>query len=130
MKKIISNISILFLWAAWILLTAHSVIPHDHHSQDSFGRSETSCPGSGGDSDHNSKFPGHCYALNDLTAEKAQVFSFFMNFSCNDFIREDVSEIATSELYLHSCKILELPEHLPVSHLLELSPFRAPPVIS
>ena len=130
MRKVISKIPVLFLWAAWILLTAHSVIPHDHHSSESYGKSETSCPAPDHETDNHSKIPGHCHALNDLTSEKVQVFSFLSNFISIDFIQEDVSEIKTSELYLHSCKILYLPEHLPVSHLLEHSPFRAPPVLS
>lgn len=130
MKRIVTKISICFLWMGWLMLTAHSVIPHDHHSPDLSGSSENSCPSSDHESDHHSKLPGHCYALNDLTSEKAPVFTFFLNFSSVDFIKEDISEIKTSELYLHSYKILELPEHLLVSHLLELSPFRAPPVLS
>ena len=130
MKKINSKISVLFLWAAWILLTAHSVIPHDHHSPDSFGRREVSCPASGHESDHHTKFPGHCHALNDLASEKALIYTFFFNFRYVYFLREDITETNTSELYLQSYNILVLPEHLPVSHLLELSPFRAPPVIS
>jgi hypothetical protein len=130
MKKVISKIPVLFLWAAWILLTAHSVIPHDHHSPESSGRTETSCPARGHETDHHSKIPGHCHALNVLTSEKVQAYSFLINFRCNDFIQEDVLQIKTSGLYLHSCKILYLPEHLPVSHLHELSPFRAPPVLS
>jgi hypothetical protein len=130
MKKVISKKSVLFLWAAWLLLTAHSIIPHDHHSQESFGAIENSCPASDHQSDHNSKFPGHCHALNDLTSEKALVYSFWGSLRYIDFIANDNASAANLESYLHSFILIELPEHLPVSHLLELSPFRAPPVLS
>jgi hypothetical protein len=129
MKKVSSKTSVLFLWAAWLLLTAHSIIPHDHHSQESFGAIENSCLASGHQSDHNSKFPGHCHALNDLTSEKAIVYSFPGNIRFINFMATENARLLTFESYLNSFIIIELPEHLPVSHLLELSPFRAPPVL-
>jgi hypothetical protein len=130
MKKNNSKIPVIFLWIAWLLLTAHSVIPHDHHSNELQGASEASCPVSGHEAGHHSKLPGHCHALNDLTSEKAIVFSFPGNLFCVDFIVPDNESLINYEAYLHSYIIIELPEHLPVSHLLELSPFRAPPVLS
>jgi hypothetical protein len=130
MKKVTSKIPVLFLWAAWIVLTAHSIIPHDHHFQESSGSLENSCPASDHQSDHHSKFPTHCQALNDLTSEKAIIYFFPGSITSIDFIAADNSSVADFESYLHSCTIIELPEHLPVSHLLELSPFRAPPVLS
>jgi hypothetical protein len=130
MKKVTSKTAVLFLWAAWLLLTAHSIIPHDHHSLESFGSIENSCPASQNNSDHHSKFPSHCHALNDLTSEKAVIYFFPVNISSVDFVAADIKSVVDFESYLHSCTIIDLPEHLPVSHLLELSPFRAPPVLS
>jgi hypothetical protein len=128
-NKVFKNMGVFALWLAGLVIMAHLFIPHDHHSPESFGSREVSCPASGHESDNHSRFPGHCHALNDLASEKALIYTFFFNFRYVYFLREEIAPTNTSELYLHSYNILVLPEHLPVSHLLELSPFRAPPVL-
>lgn len=61
---------VFLFWLAGLTLSAHLIIPHDHHNSDSFSRQESNCPVS---DDHHGKhkgFPVHCHAFNDLATEK------------------------------------------------------------
>jgi len=130
MNKAIKNIHIFFLWLACLVITAHLIIPHDHHLADSFTSNDDSCPVSNGKTDHTSGFPVHCHALNDLTSEKATTFYFTNNIQNNDIVIRSIIDPFAFEFQFHIIPIIELREPFPDHYLLELSQFRAPPSIS
>ena len=74
MRALKANLRICSLLLAGFVFSAHLVIPHDHHINDSVSNSGISC----GDSHENAKkhhgFPTHCHAFNDLLAEKIHAF--------------------------------------------------------
>ena len=72
MKGIFRYSSSLFLWLAGLALVAHLIIPHDHHTIDSFASEDKTCPVENNHhGDNHRGSPIHCHAFNDLAAEKA-----------------------------------------------------------
>ncbi|MCX6320220.1 MAG: hypothetical protein NTX93_00220 [Bacteroidia bacterium] len=130
MHKIIKNIPAFFLLLAGLVITAHLIIPHDHHLADSFTTKEDSCPVSNGKSGHSSGFPIHCHAFNDLTSEKATAYYFICNIQNNDILISSFFDSLAFELQFHIIPIIDLRESFPDHYLLELSQFRAPPSLS
>jgi hypothetical protein len=123
MRKIIKYIPVSFVWIAWLILTAHLIIPHDHHLTESV----ISCPVSDNKSDHHSGFPIHCNAFNDLTSEKARPYSVTQVIQLNTFTFISSSIVITFESQLHYIKAFYSQIHIPDSFTLELSLLRAPP---
>lgn len=130
MSKIFKNISVFSLWLAWLVITAHLIIPHDHHLADSFTSKDDSCPVSNGKTDHSSGFPIHCHAFNDLNSEKAITYFFTCNIQYNDIVISSFFDPLAFELQFHYIPIIDLRESFPDPYLLELSQFRAPPSLS
>jgi hypothetical protein len=128
MSKVFKNLSIFSLWLACLVITAHVIIPHDHHSADSSAAKEDSCPASNGKPDHSSGFPVHCHALNDLTSEKTIIYYFARNIQNNDVLISIFFD--PFELQFHYIPIIDFRESFPDPYLLELSQFRAPPSFS
>jgi hypothetical protein len=104
------------------------IIPHDHHQADSDICQEESSPLRGKVNSHHPLFPHHCHAFNDMSAEKAAVYTPIKLVSSSEMIpgclinTEDTyisssfsRTIDTSELYVTAC-------------LQEQSSLRAPPV--
>jgi hypothetical protein len=127
MRKIFRNISVLFIWLAWLVITAHLIIPHDHHSADSFATNQNSCATSHGKEDHHPGFPIHCHAFNDLASEKARPYIIknvqnsvigFCSFSYSSVFESNFPWI----------KITDFQKFLPDSYLLAFTPLRAPPL--
>jgi len=130
-SKVLKNIAVFSLWLAGLVIMAHLMIPHDHHSDCSVFSKENECHA------ENTKlpvktpfFPIHCNALNDLTFEKASVI-FVVH---NDLVTCDLftvsffdSVVATMDL--PGIKIKDFPKPLLETDFLRLSPFRAPPSI-
>jgi len=130
MRKIIKNIPVFFLWLAWLVIIAHSIIPHDHQFADSFTAKEDACPVSNGKTGHNSGFPIHCHAFNDLTSEKALTYFFSENIRYNDISISSFFDPFAFELQFLCTTIIDIRKPFPDSHLLDLSPLRAPPSLS
>jgi hypothetical protein len=63
---------VVFLWVAGLTLSAHMLLPHDHHISDIYSHQDESCPVSDENSSHKPAFPVHCHAFNNLTSEKAR----------------------------------------------------------
>jgi len=130
MSKIIKNIPVFFLWLAWLVITAHVIIPHDHHSADSFTAKEDACPFSNGKTGQSSGFPIHCHAFNDLASEKASTYFLTENIRYNDVSISGFPDALTFELQVSCITIIDLQKPFTDSHLLELSPLRAPPSLT
>lgn len=129
MRKIIKNIPVYFLWTAWLVMTAHLMIPHDHHLSDSEATKDGSCPYSHSHEaeKHNSGFPFHCHAFNNITSEKAITFLLTVDLQSVDFVFGDVYD--SHHLTLSSSKMVFSDFRKPLldSEILELSALRAPP---
>ena len=115
------------MWLAWLFITAHLIIPHDHHLSNSFTAKEGTCPVSNGKTGHGSGFPMHCQALNDLTSLKATTCLFpekirVKNIAINSFFDQFVFEFLFSD-----SSLTDFCESFSGSNLLELSSLRAPP---
>jgi len=130
-SKVLKNIAIFSIWLAGLVIIAHLMIPHDHHSDCSVFSKENQCHAD------NTKlpvkvpvFPIHCHALNDLTFDKTNVtFVIYNNFPSSDLFLFSFFEkaIANSEICL--IRINDFHSPLIVTEFLRLSPFRAPPTI-
>ena len=127
MSKVFKIIPVFSLWLACLVITAHLIIPHDHHIADSFSSMDDSCPVSNEKTDHTSGFPVHCHAFNDLTSEKATTYYLTCDIQNNDIVISSIFDPFAFELQFHIISIIELRDSFPDPYLLELSQFRAPP---
>jgi len=128
-SKVLKNIAVFSLWLAGLVIMAHLMIPHDHHSDCSVFSKENECHA------ENTKlpvktpvFPIHCHALNDLTFEKASVIIAVHNdFVTCDLFTVSFFDSAISNFDLPGIKIKVFTKPILETDFLRLSPFRAPP---
>jgi hypothetical protein len=128
MSKINRNISVFSLWLAWMVFTAHLIIPHDHHLADSFTTKEDICPGSNGKTGHKSGFPIHCHAFNDLVSEKVVKYVLNRNIQFSDISVCSFSD--GFELQNFCITFFDLRKTFQDSQYLKLSALRGPPSLS
>lgn len=126
-KRIFKYISGTFLWLAWLVINAHLMIPHDHHSSDIFGSKEDTCPVTDNKPVHNHGFPLHCHAFNDLTAEKFVKFIVSKNIQSDYLSIAGFSDVVKFQGYLAT--VSDSGQSFRESHFLDLSPLRAPPYL-
>jgi hypothetical protein len=131
-RRVFKHIAVFSLWLAGLVIIAHLMIPHDHHSDDAVFNKENHYHA------ENTKlpvkapiFPIHCHALNDLTIEKAS----HLFFSYNDFPTCDLFTLCFFESVVPksvSSYIQTRDFQNPVieTDFLRLSPFRAPPALA
>jgi hypothetical protein len=126
-SKIFKYISVLLLWVAGLSLSAHLIIPHDHHSVDTIIDQDEKCPASNHGSDNHQGFPLHCHAFNDLTSERSRPLQIsdnvkfcFVTFS----ILTDTSSVISPGL---SVSLKEFSKPFFDSYILKFSSLRAPP---
>lgn len=127
MSKFIKSIPISLLWLSWIVFTAHLVFPHDHHLTDSFTTKEDSCPVSKGNTGHQSGFPVHCHAFNDLVSEKAITYVISKYIHSDKISTGCYPDALTFNFPISGIPITDKPVPVPVSYMLGLSTLRAPP---
>ncbi len=127
MSKIRKNISVLFLSLAWLVMSAHMIIPHDHHLPGSFTGRDQSCPVSNGKSGHHPGFPVHCHAFNDLSAEKASSYVLRDNLQIGSIIFKSFHDTFDYEQKVTSIRIFDKQKPFPDFYLIEYSSLRAPP---
>ena len=128
MSKSVRIISGVCLWFAWLVLTAHLMIPHDHHLMESFTGQEESCPASTDNTHHHSGIPVHCHAFNDLASEKAITFVLNDNIQSDNVSFNNYSDPFLFDFQLSFITIHDIRKPFPDPSLLELSALRAPPV--
>lgn len=127
MRKILRYTSLFFLWLAGLALSAHLLLPHDHHIAAPFPDQEKNCPASNDESGHKSGFPLHCYAFNDLVSERIRPFHIY---KIVQFNIPAISTLADTNVILHSSRISLNCFSVPIfdSFALDFSLLRAPPV--
>lgn len=128
-SRIIKNISVCFLWVAIVAINAHMVIPHDHHDIESTASQESNCPASDNNSDHQSGFPVHCHACNDLASEKALIVVVFRNIECKYFLTTGLFDLTSLKLQTTRINFFEFTRLPFKSYIPDLSLLRAPPYL-
>jgi len=128
MRKIIKHIPGFFLWIAWLVITAHLIIPHDHHSSDLSGNKEDACPVTDGRSGHNHGLPVHCHAFNDLAADKVIKYIPGKNIQSHDISLGGFYKIPDFQSFYLT--ITEQYSAYASNPCLEFYALRAPPAIS
>ncbi|MEI6048401.1 MAG: hypothetical protein WCS03_05845 [Bacteroidota bacterium] len=129
MSKFLKNLQIYLLWLAWLVLTAHLIIPHDHHLAESVTGQEDLCPVSNTGTGHHPGFPVHCHAFNDLASEKATTFVLRDNTKDSNLSFSKFTDVFVFDLQAPPVTVLDFREPFPDSYLLELSLLRAPPFV-
>jgi hypothetical protein len=126
MNKFVKCVSAFFLWLAALALSAHLIIPHDHHLADTFLSQDENCPAS----DHHSGLPLHCHAFNDLTSERSRQFQYTDNihFRFNTF--STLNDAHSSFLQVSYITLEEFSKPFLESSILKYSLLRAPPGIA
>jgi hypothetical protein len=91
MKRILKYLQFFLFWLSGITLSAHLIIPHDHHISDTGTKQESNCPVNDDHHDKHKGFPAHCHFFNDLATEKESKHIFFnilqadvLDFSCDN----------------------------------------------
>jgi hypothetical protein len=130
MKNYVKKISVIFLWIACLILFAHQLIPHDHHSENSFSDDKVECLShqSSHGNHHHSGFPMHCHSLNDLTFEKrTSVIPFSIELHVFYFLASETINLRVSEEYNRPFWFILQNEFSSTSIFLTTSSLRAPP---
>lgn len=127
MSKALKNIAVFSLWLAGLVIIAHLMIPHDHHSDCSVFNEENECHAT--NTDHPAPaFPIHCHALNDLTFEKASpTIVVYNDFPTCDLFTMRFFDSVISKSALSGIKIKDSQNPVIETDILCLSPFRGPP---
>jgi hypothetical protein len=125
MRKTFKFLPVFFMLLAWMIITAHQIIPHDHHLGEPTAEKEHSCPATDNRQDHHNGFPMHCHAFNDLTSEKVVKFILanyihFTLLSSGGFFYAFQPESITVTFMANE-------PDLPAYHFLRVSSLRAPP---
>jgi hypothetical protein len=116
------------LWFALIIILAHQIIPHDHHSTDLYGDKEEGCPVSHEMPVHKNGLPVHCHAFNDLTAEETIKVVPALMVNSNDFNLSNKLEIPYNQVLIITITDDHTLSVFP--QFLEVNSFRAPPANS
>lgn len=130
MSRNSKNIAVYSLWIVGVIIIAHLLIPHDHHSDCSVFNNHELCQNNIFDH-HPLKshgFPIHCHSLNDLTLEKiATVLPVCngiqsINLFIPGFVNQDIPDSPLSEI-----RIKDFHKPLLDTYFLRFAPLRAPP---
>lgn len=70
-NRIFKSLRHIFLLFAGVVIISHLIIPHDHHFSIQNNSLKDSCQMPDEKSGRHPLLPAHCYAFNDLTAEKS-----------------------------------------------------------
>jgi hypothetical protein len=127
MIKILKNIPAFFLLVAGLAICAHLIIPHDHHLSDAYSYQVDKCPASNGKTSHNSGFPVHCHAFNDLASEKATSYVLTKIIQSKNISNDFLPDSFSFELSVSIITIFDIRERFSDSYFVQLSPLRAPP---
>lgn len=132
MSKVFKNIAVFPLWLAGLVIIAHLVIPHDHHSDCSASNKENECHADNtGNPVKPSGFPLHCHALNDLTFERTSSNFVVCNNvpACDLFILSFI-ESSTLSTSFACIRIKDFQKSFTETDLCHFPSLRAPPLVS
>jgi hypothetical protein len=130
MRKVIKYIPVFSLWLAGLAFVSHLIVPHDHHSFETYTHQGEKCPVSNDNTGHHHGLPVHCHAFNDSASEKAVIYNLVKNTQ-----RDDVSAIGPINAFVFDSEIFQSAvfdtnRSFPGPPLTGLSSLRAPPSVS
>jgi len=126
MRKILKYISVFFLLFAGLAFSAHQIIPHDHHLADTDSNQNKNCPASNDKSNHQSGFPIHCHAFNDIASVEPITY-VLIKYIQSENLSTSCPDTYAINLPVSGITIANNPDPVLVIYLPGLSPFRAPP---
>jgi hypothetical protein len=129
MSKVVRTIHVFLFLLAGLAICAHLIIPHDHHLVESVTSQDESCPVSNDKPGHHNGLPIHCHAFNDLASEKAISFLHKWRIQSDDTVFISNYDSVAFELQIPNIPVFNAREPFPDPYLLELSLFRAPPIL-
>lgn len=127
MRKIFKYISVFSLWVAGLTLSAHFMLPHDHHLADSFSKQDNNCSASHNRSGQKSGLPVHCHAFNDLATEKSRPIQILQNIKLSLVTFSILNDTFALELQSTCLSPVDFSKPIPDSYYLDFSQLRAPP---
>ncbi len=127
MRKFFIYISVFSIWLAGLTLSAHLLLPHDHHLADPFSRQDNDCPASNDRSGHKSHLPAHCHAFNDLTSDKSRPIQISQNTQFRFITITILTETSAFKSKSSCISNIDFSKPIFECHILEFSPLRAPP---
>ena len=129
MGKALKNIAVFSLWLAGLVIIAHLMVPHDHHSDCSVFNEENECHASNTALPASAPaFPLHCHALNDMTFEKAAItIVVYKDFTACDLFTFSLFDSVIPKSALSVLKMMDFQSPIIETDILFLSPFRGPP---
>jgi hypothetical protein len=126
--KFFKKIAVLFLWLAVIIIMAHAVVPHDHHSEFSGSFPDTSCNAHENGVGNNRPLPLHCHAFNDLVCEKFTFFFYKLQKTSYSYLPVSAHLVSASIAPAGRLVLFQYRHFtLATSELSPSDPFRAPP---
>jgi hypothetical protein len=130
MIRIVKNIPAFCLILAALVIYAHMIIPHDHHSADIDVSQEKKCPVSDNGKSHHRGLPVHCHAFNDLASEKAITFISAKNIKCSDLVSDCQVDLTFTGIRSNLTLFYDFTDFSTYSGIPVLSCLRAPPILS
>jgi hypothetical protein len=130
MRRLLSSIRILFLLLAGLAVSAHAVIPHDHHLTGSACGQKDSCPVPDDKPGQHPCFPVHCHAFNDIAVERLTSV-ILARYLQNCFLSAICIPCYIDHEFTSSA--VPVPEYkrpLPNINIPDFFPLRAPPSVS
>jgi hypothetical protein len=127
MDFVLKTVRVFLLFIAGLAITAHAIIPHDHHSADSVSVSGDSCPVSNNKSDHNQGLPVHCHACNDLASEKIVISFLSQKLQYNSLSASNMNLFLSLKTCFESGIVNVICDPLTYTYLAGCSSLRAPP---
>jgi hypothetical protein len=130
MSKILKYVPVIFLWLAGLTLSAHMLIPHDHHLDDTYSSRESNCTDPCNKSDNSPVFPVHCHAFNDLASEKLRLYQISQDIQLF-FVASGVIPDTDKPVSDKSCvRVIDFQKPVFVTYALESALLRAPPFVA
>jgi hypothetical protein len=130
MRRILESLRNFFLLLAGLAVTAHMIIPHDHHLSDQLSGQNIPCPVSDSETGHNKGFPVHCHAFNDLAAEKFPPTILQKNLQTGPVSVCRLYNIIPLEFHYSGIAVNISGIPFPQIFTASANPFRAPPRLS
>ena len=130
MSKFLKYVPVLFFWLAGLTLSAHILIPHDHHIAEPNSTQDKNCSVPNNKSEHKSGFPLHCHAFNDIATEKVRLIHITPNNQFSFCVLVNLNDSISHNIQISSISFIDFKKPIFDSYALELSLLRAPPALA
>jgi len=129
MCRIFRSIRVFCLLLSGLAISAHMIIPHDHHLFDTLSCHRNSCPVSDSKPVHHTGFPVHCHVFNDLAVEEFATLVLKKNTHSGFISVIWVHDFPAHELNIACIKIFDSRKPFPDTCIPVSCLLRAPPSV-